>query len=569
MNKNQLKSIVKEEYQNVKSFMEDKYGFTPELGKVISNPYANSFVNEAKEPEVITTLRKIVKDKQNNSIKDIKSGKKVRVDMNSANLMVQVYDALKKQSNKDKFVKSGIVMMGHMAYKLMKKESVNEAFVVLYSPKKGVKPVTTAAYRHKKDAEKWAKDLGGITMIVKKKMKGVDESVDEAKLSTIHKAAKKGSYPVSIVATMLGKVVKQELVKTPMEVPAAFNMMQGGYPRATIAVEDRHGKVLFKEATFVPNSGTMSGGVLKLDNKKYQLKKDVKNVQIGNYTNIVLPKGTILYNIPGGLFADHKSLEQYADRNQKYFKKPTFKGISIRQKPDTIKDVEKNSKVLESVNKSLFECWDTHKQVGMKMKNGKQVPNCVPKNESMDEGMFSAIDLIRQNSKDASDFIKNVFKDKDFKDMKNDKEFLKYLKSIFEGFSSDAQRKAAFANGYEEKGKKKESIEEYDVENEQDIQEFVEFMKEYKSDINEGEYQGRDVKLGKIMQGDVKKFKVYVKNPKGNVVKVNFGHKGKGNEKTMSIKKNNPERRKAFRARHNCDNPGPRHKARYWSCKKW
>ncbi len=111
--------------------------------------------------------------------------------------------------------------------------------------------------------------------------------------------------------------------------------------------------------------------------------------------------------------------------------------------------------------------------------------------------------------------------------------------------------------------------EEYDVESHDDIREFVEFMKEYKCDVNEAEYQGREVKLGKPMQGDVKKFKVYVKNPQGNVVKVNFGHKGKGGEKTMSIKKNNPERRKAFRARHNCDNPGPRHKARYWSCRKW
>ena len=111
--------------------------------------------------------------------------------------------------------------------------------------------------------------------------------------------------------------------------------------------------------------------------------------------------------------------------------------------------------------------------------------------------------------------------------------------------------------------------EEYDVESQSDIREFVEFMKEYKCDVNEAEYQGREVKLGKPMQGDVKKFKVYVKNPQGNVVKVNFGHKGKGGEKTMSIKKNNPERRKSFRARHNCDNPGPRHMARYWSCRKW
>ena len=88
--------------------------------------------------------------------------------------------------------------------------------------------------------------------------------------------------------------------------------------------------------------------------------------------------------------------------------------------------------------------------------------------------------------------------------------------------------------------------------------------------MNEAEYQGRKVKLGKIMQGDTKKFKVYVKNPKGNVVKVNFGHGGSSVKgKSMRIRKSNPEARKSFRARHNCDNPGPRHKARYWSCRKW
>jgi hypothetical protein len=88
-------------------------------------------------------------------------------------------------------------------------------------------------------------------------------------------------------------------------------------------------------------------------------------------------------------------------------------------------------------------------------------------------------------------------------------------------------------------------------------------------DLNEAEYQGRKVKLGKIMQGDAKKFKVYVKNPKGNVVKVNFGQGGDAKGGTMRIRKSNPKARKAFRARHNCDNPGPRHKARYWSCRKW
>ena len=89
--------------------------------------------------------------------------------------------------------------------------------------------------------------------------------------------------------------------------------------------------------------------------------------------------------------------------------------------------------------------------------------------------------------------------------------------------------------------------------------------------VDEAEYQGRKVKLGKPMQGDVKKFKVYVKDPKtGNVKKVNFGHGGSSVKgKAMSIKKSNPKRRKSFRARHNCDNPGPRTKARYWSCRKW
>ena len=82
--------------------------------------------------------------------------------------------------------------------------------------------------------------------------------------------------------------------------------------------------------------------------------------------------------------------------------------------------------------------------------------------------------------------------------------------------------------------------------------------------VVEAEYRGRKVKLNKPMRGDVKKFKVFVKDPKtGNVKKVNFG------DKNMRIKKSNPKRRKSFRARHNCDNPGPKTKARYWSCRKW
>ena len=116
-----------------------------------------------------------------------------------------------------------------------------------------------------------------------------------------------------------------------------------------------------------------------------------------------------------------------------------------------------------------------------------------------------------------------------------------------------------------------DDYDELDVEQE-DMDDFISYLKSYSDElleancncVYEAEYQGREVKLGKPMQGDVKKFKVYVKNPKtGKVIKVNFG------DKTMRIKKFSPDRRKSFRARHNCDNPGPRTKARYWSCRKW
>lgn len=83
-------------------------------------------------------------------------------------------------------------------------------------------------------------------------------------------------------------------------------------------------------------------------------------------------------------------------------------------------------------------------------------------------------------------------------------------------------------------------------------------------ELKEAKYKGRDVKLNKPTKGDVKKFKVYVKDPKsGNVKKVNFG------DPNMTIKKNNPKRRKSFRARHKCDQKKDKTTAGYWSCKKW
>lgn len=94
--------------------------------------------------------------------------------------------------------------------------------------------------------------------------------------------------------------------------------------------------------------------------------------------------------------------------------------------------------------------------------------------------------------------------------------------------------------------------------------EFYEAYGDIEETLEEATYRGRNVPLNKPMRGDVKKFKVYVKDPKtGNIKKVNFG------DPNMRIKKSNPKRRKSFRARHHCENPGPKTKARYWSCRKW
>ena len=145
-------------------------------------------------------------------------------------------------------------------------------------------------------------------------------------------------------------------------------------------------------------------------------------------------------------------------------------------------------------------------------------------------------------------------------------------RTLDEQESSEYANKLAnylFSEGYEDfdiyvNAHESEDLDEVTFDDDDDF--YAEYGDMYYNDdeeIDEAEYRGRKVRLGKPMAGDTKKFKVYVKNPKGNVVKVNFGQKG------VKIKKGNPKRRKSFRARHNCDNPGPRTKARYWSCRKW
>jgi len=583
MDKNQLKHIIKEEYQNVKSFMEDKYGFTPELGKVISNPYAKSFVNEVSEPEVISQLRDIVNKKQNKKIKDPKSGKMMRVDMFSASAIVKVYDAINK-SNKDKFGKLSLPKMVNVAFSVIKKESVNEGYgdwvkaknltdiIKLSKQKKNATfyvtddnnsrigtfylkngkfaKATTANPNY--DFQRNKTNLKDRSDVIYKYK--VDESVNEGSIKKSFKVKMygpkmrtKGSDDVVQMIAKKLKIDRGNSAKDSDKYNEIERQVKKQYDANKREISFKINlKESINEAYVVLYSPKK--GVKPVTTAAYKDKKDAEKwaKDLGGITMIVkknvryIDEGKKRFRQQDGI-GKSKYTISYHDGKQKHKDGSDFFGIKIF----------KNKKDLESFRKDL------KKQGYIE--------------ESVNEGMFKTIDQIRQDSKDAKDFIKNIFSDPDFKDMKNDREFLKYLKSIYEGFSSDAQRRAAFASGYKAKGKKgkKESIEEYDVENYQDVKEFVEFMREYKADINEAEYQGRDVKLGKIMQGDVKKFKVYVKNPKGNVVKVNFGHKGKGGEKTMRIKKSDPARRKAFRSRHNCDNPGPRHKARYWACRTW
>ena len=172
-------------------------------------------------------------------------------------------------------------------------------------------------------------------------------------------------------------------------------------------------------------------------------------------------------------------------------------------------------------------CWRDYHPVGTKMKDGREVPNCVPTNEGMSlEGLWANINAKKARGEKSSP--------------KGSKEY-----------------KADVAAG--------NKLDEVDEINEYCPMCLAEYITENYNKIQEAEYQGRKVSLGKpfLTPGGPKKRSVYVKNAKGNVVKVNFG------DPNMRIKKSIPARRKSFRARHNCSNPGPRDKARYWSCRAW
>jgi hypothetical protein len=194
-------------------------------------------------------------------------------------------------------------------------------------------------------------------------------------------------------------------------------------------------------------------------------------------------------------------------------------------------------------------CWKGYKQVGMKDKNGKEVPNCVPVNENMGESnnyMFwqnlktihhASGELLEMSHDEVDAMIANghAWAVDHIATSSDDIEEVYHFMEANLDDSGDYDGETA--HGYED---------EYGS---------VEHM------MAEGKYDGKP--LGKPMKGDVKKFKVYVRNKKGNVIKVNFG------DPNMEIKRDNPKRRKSFRARHKCAQAKDRTTPKYWSCKMW
>lgn len=264
-------------------------------------------------------------------------------------------------------------------------------------------------------------------------------------------------------------------------------------------------------------------------------------------------------------------LKEYVDTILKHKHNPKFASLvtgehawaadHIATSKDDIQEVAnfvdaqmEKGELSEEKMKGKNPCWKGYEMVGKKMKNGKEVPNCVPKKKVNEQNLFH-IPKEKRNPE-----TKHKFKIGDEVEIEN----ADYSTST--GVIVDLGVNYINNIGYNtylvdlDNGKTT-IVDEKFIQNTYGSVEETSFVPDEM--LNEAEYKGRKVKLGKIMQGDVKKFKVYVKNDKGNVVKVNFG------DPNMRIKKNNPERRKSFRARHRCDNPGPRWKARYWACKTW
>ena len=220
---------------------------------------------------------------------------------------------------------------------------------------------------------------------------------------------------------------------------------------------------------------------------------------------------------------------------------------------------------LENLRKLVSEVCDTcdenvphqheHPQQQQQQHQGKEEPS---------GGKMARTDLVTI-AKDAQELVNMFGDDTELDDWVEAKitKAADYINSVKKHLGGEIVRQQGVMEGVSGLEEQKEvylHLEDATYDDGTPVEEDVEFWDDV---IMEAEYQGRKVTLNKPMQGDVKKSKVYVKNEKGNVVKVNFG------DPNMKIKKSNPARRKSFRARHKCKTPGPKTKARYWSCKAW
>jgi hypothetical protein len=244
--------------------------------------------------------------------------------------------------------------------------NMREAYVVLYSPKKGVKPVTTAAYKDKKDAEKWAKDLGGITMIVKKKVKGIDEKMD---------------------------------LNDPMLVRLRAAQIKRNQQAADRLKKAKSDKEKEKAEKLAARNATK---IKALKKKRADIMRDMEQE--------AEPEGG-----------------KIADRYGRMLNKIDNDIIKLGGNPMT--EAKVSPQILQKLNLGL-------KKINRKFKgaslDGDTIDIELHSGHNRDSEIYQIYDLLKKLKLD------------------------KHRTSIFnEGFKSDAQRKAAFANGYEEKGKKK------------------------------------------------------------------------------------------------------------------
>jgi len=215
-------------------------------------------------------------------------------------------------------------------------------------------------------------------------------------------------------------------------------------------------------------------------------------------------------------------------------------------------------------------CWKGYEMIGTKKKNGKEVPNCVPEETELDESggqvVFKQGDNHIEKYSDHSFAVYRGGQKGTYYPTLDDAKAA--LNEATYKVGQQVKLHPTIKGGKEESGKLVgKSGENVDIE----YSDYLgrkkvktvhhSFIKET---LDEATYKGKEVKLNKPMAGDVKKSKVYVDpDGDGKAKKVEFG------DPNMTIKKNIPARRKSFRARHNCDNPGPKDKARYWSCRAW